>query len=126
MAERYSYIISGMLCLFMFALAEAAMAVLQDMQQRMITAQKLEQSGNLNEAKILYEDLYRENPDNLVIFNRLKDLCIKTGDYQQAEALVETRLRKMPQDPGLTAFLGQIVMKMGDEDKAKKIWKDIL
>ncbi len=126
MAERYSYIISGMLCLFMFALAEPAMAVLQDMQQRMITAQKLEQSGNLNEAKILYEDLYRENPDNLVIFNRLKDLCIKTGDYQQAEALVETRLMKMPQDPGLTAFLGQIVMKMGDEDKAKKIWKDIL
>jgi tetratricopeptide (TPR) repeat protein len=107
---------------FLFAVSTAWS---QDMKRQLRLGQELEKSGRWEDARRFYELLYQQNPDDIVIFNRLKDVCIITQAYERALEIVEARLQKR-RDLNLEITRAQIHYKMGEQDEAMTEWDAIL
>lgn len=97
----------------------------QDLKNRLQLGHELERAGRWFEARALYEALYKQYPDDALVFNRLKDLTIINQDFDRAMVLIEERRKKFP-DPQLDVAMGQIKYKMGDRDEALHLWKAVL
>lgn len=97
----------------------------QDLKQRIRFGQDLEKAGRWEEARQLYEELYRQNPNDITVFTRLKEVCLITRHYERALEIVEAR-RKRHADPNLDIAIGQIYYKMGKEDEAFDLWQKVL
>ena len=98
----------------------------QDVNQKLRLAQDLERSGQWEEARTIYEDLYRQVPNNVVVFNQLKDLYLRVGQYEQALTLIQERQKAKPGDPSLEVSLAQVYHKMDKQDEAVERWQAVL
>ena len=93
---------------------------------RIRLAQELERSGQTEQAVYIYEGLLAESPDNLVVFTRLKDLYIRSAEYEKALRVIEDRLRNHPREVNLEVFAAQVRYKMGHMEEAWTVWEDVL
>ena len=98
----------------------------QEILQQLQQIQQLERKGNLQEAKIFYENIYSQNSDNILIFTRYKDFCMRTRDYQRTLELIDTRSQNHPNDFKLKIWKAQIVYKLGNQEEALETWKKII
>lgn len=85
-------------------------------------AENYEQSGNLQKALEIIENLFQKNPDNPNYFNKLYNLYINTKKYETAIRFLELRIKSYPEDPSLYGMLGAVYYLMGDIKNAKFYW----
>ncbi len=98
----------------------------QSTNQKLRLAQELENSGQWKEAQNIYETLYSKMPGNIVVFNRLKNLYLRTRSYQKALELVEKQRMVYPNNLSLDIAYAQVIYKMGRHEEAVKEWMNIL
>jgi len=103
-----------------------SVGITQDLKQGLRAAQELERSGRLEEARKIYEELYRRVPENVVVFHRLKDLYLNLRAYDEAMELIEERRENHPEDPSLEVYAAHVLYKKGRQDEARARWQHVL
>src|SRR4030042_976770 len=83
-------------------------------------AEALEKAGRLDEACLLYEKAVENDPDHGAVFQRLKDLYIRTDQLEKALVLVENKSKRMPTDLGLQSSVGEIFWRQDRKQEAKE------
>jgi len=119
---KYFFLLCVVYSLFFFP----AEGRTQSTNQKLRLAQELENSGQWKEAQNIYETLYKKMPGNIVVFNHLKNLYIRTHSYQKALKLVEKQRLRYPNNLSLDIAYAQVMYKMGRHDEAVKDWMKIL
>ncbi|GBD89148.1 tetratricopeptide repeat protein [bacterium BMS3Abin03] len=87
-------------------------------------AENYENTGDLQKATKLYEDLYLANPDNNVFFESLNGVYLKQKNYAASVNLIERQIKKNPDDINLYGLLGSTYYLMGNEEKAYEVWDE--
>lgn len=95
-------------------------------QNRFMLGQSYEQAGDLEKAKLIYEELYITDPANVQYFHSLNKVFLLLKDYSSSERILTDRIKISPYDITLYGMLGSTYHLMGDEGKAFKIWDDAL
>jgi len=93
--------------------------------QRMISIQDalfMEQKGELEEAKNLYEELLNKNPKNRQAYQRLKDIFKRTEELFKAAELINNWIKSHPNDLQAHIELGEILYLNNDKLNAEKVW----
>ncbi|MEI7810958.1 MAG: tetratricopeptide repeat protein [Ignavibacteria bacterium] len=107
-------------------MAEICRAQQGDIHNRFLLAQSYEQSGDLKKAALIYEDIYKWQPDNYLFFDALNRIYIQFKNYDSSIAITERRLKKSPQDINMYGLLGGSYYLKGDEKKAFEVWDEAL
>jgi cellulose synthase operon protein C len=97
-----------------------------DEDTRFRLAQGLEHSGEYERAVSLYEGLYKNHPDNYIYFEGLQRMFVQLKRYDDAIALIQSRLSTSPDDVNLLALLGTALYKEGKESDATASWERAL
>lgn len=85
-------------------------------------AKRYEQSGDLEKAKKIYNDIIKEQPWNFEIVKSLNDIFLKLKEYDNSILLIEEKIKLNPTDPNLYGLLGSTYATMGENQKASEIW----
>ena len=85
-------------------------------------AENFENTGEVQKATKLYEELYLANPDNSIFFESLNRVYLKQKNYAASVNLIEEQIKKNPQDINLYGLLGSTYYLMGNEQKAYEVW----
>ena len=93
-----------------------------DNNNRYLLAQNLEQAGEFDKARLIYEDLHRSEPANYVYFQALNNIYTQLKLYDKSIKLVEQRLDMNPQDYTMTGLLGRAYYMKGDEKTTFALW----
>ncbi len=88
--------------------------------------QSYENSGDLQNAIKIYEELYQSDPNNPQYFSSLNKAYIAAKNYAASVNLLEDRIAKFPQDINSYGLLGSTYYIMGNEQKAFKVWDEAL
>ena len=88
------------------------------MTQRMSNIQDalfMERKGELEKAKIIYEELLDKNPKNRQAYQRLKDILKRTEELSKATLLIEDWIKSHPNDLQAHIELGEILYLNNEE-----------
>jgi Flp pilus assembly protein TadD len=86
-----------------------------------------EGQGRVADAKPLYEQVLRIEPDNPVALNNLAfNLAENGGDLDQALTMAQRAKAKFPKDPNISDTLGWIYTKKNLSDPAIQIFREIV
>ncbi|MCU7516169.1 MAG: tetratricopeptide repeat protein, partial [Ignavibacteria bacterium] len=114
-------------CLFFILTGYASVsAQFNDLYNRLRLGQSYEQAGDLQKAKTIYEDLYRQQPDNFQFFDALVKVYTQLKNYTEAASMIEKRIQTTPQDINLYGLLGSTYYLKGDENKGNEVWDKAL
>jgi len=109
--------------------AHAQAPPMQILQQRqdpdLVSAQELEAEQKYDEARAIYERLYRDNNTDIAYW-RLILLYEKTGDYIAMEALTRQRLKRLRDDISTVRYLARAYYGQGDRAKGRQTLKDLV
>ena len=89
-----------------------------------LKAQQLESKGKLEEAKKIYENLYKSEGTD-IYFWKLVNLFERTGDFDALEDLVLLKLKKSPKHLEAQRHLARSYYGRDEREKARKILMDI-
>jgi tetratricopeptide (TPR) repeat protein len=103
------------------ALPVAAQTKAIDMRFRL--AESYEQSGDYETAVKIYESLYARDSSNMVLFECLRRDYLQLKRYDDAISLLQSLIRKMPDNTNLLSLLASVYMLKSDEPKADSIWE---
>ena len=98
----------------------------QDAQTRFRLGQASEQAGDLDRAAQLYLQLHQADPTNVVYFDATQRVLLQLKRYDEAIALITTRLSANPADPALRATLGSVYYRAGREPEALQEWERVI
>jgi tetratricopeptide (TPR) repeat protein len=101
----------------------AVSAVAQTQDPDFVKAQTLETQGKLDEARGIYESLYRTRPNDL-FFWKLVGIYERTGDYRAMEHISLEKLKTYPGDLTTLSYLSRAYHGQGDEERARKVLLD--
>ena len=102
------------------------LAQISDVESQMRAAQAYEQSEDWERAVVLYERLYRSQPENEVFFEELQRAYVHARAFDNAIGLVQDRLKAQPFNASLVATLGGIYYESGSEPKADSVWNSLI
>ncbi|MBN2104393.1 tetratricopeptide repeat protein [bacterium] len=107
-------------CLFIVLLSALVTPFIhaQDINQQLRLAREYESAGRWKEARQLYESMYSEQPNHPVLYERLKELYMRTFAYTNAKAIIERQLKHNPDNPHLEVDLARVIFRMGNEKGA--------
>lgn len=97
-----------------------------DFQNRFLLGQSYEDAGDLKKAKEIYEQLYKNQPENNQIFTSLNRIYIQLKEYDNSLKLIEEKIKENPTNINLYGELGTTYYLMGDETKAFTTWDNAL
>ena len=83
----------------------------------------MERKGELEKAKIIYEELLDKNPKNRQAYQRLKDILKRTEELSKATLLIEDWIKSHPNDLQAHIELGEILYLNNDRLNADKVWE---
>ncbi len=87
----------------------------------------LEATGQGTQARPVYEQILKLQPDNAVALNNLAFRMVESGgDLDQALALAQRAKQKLPNDANVTDTMGSIYIKKGLNDDAIRIYRELL
>ena len=92
-----------------------------DMQFRL--AESYEQSGDFESAVKIYQSIYARDSSNMVVFEALRRDYMQLKWYDNAIALLERMIRKMPDNVTLLSSLASVYLLRSDEPRADAIWE---
>jgi tetratricopeptide (TPR) repeat protein len=108
-----------------FSLLSVHLAVSQtpDQLTKFRLAQTYEQAGDFERAADAYEVLLRADSSNVLYFEGLRRVYLQLKKYDEAIALIRSRLSRTPDDVALEATLGGVYYKAGMEKEATAAWE---
>jgi tetratricopeptide (TPR) repeat protein len=80
-------------------------------------------AGQSDRALALLEDLHAEDPTSFAIFDKLKEAYVSTKRYDDALALIETRMERTAPTANLLAQMGRLHVFKGELDAAAETWQ---
>lgn len=87
----------------------------------------LDTLGRRAEARSVYEQVLKLQPDQPIALNNLAFILAETGgDLDQALTLAQRARQKLPQDPNVADTLGWIYIKKNLSDNAIEIFRDLV
>lgn len=126
-AENRNWMRNASVVWVMFAFIGFAFSLHAQVPDRRVQlARELERSANWEQAIVLYEALYRENPNHAGYFSRLRSLYLRAEAYEKAIRLIDERRAIYPNDPSLSVYRAQIRYKMGETEEAMTVWEELL
>ncbi len=81
-----------------------------------------EQSGKLEKAKKLFEEITFAQPTNSQFANSLNDVYLKLKEYDSSINFLSERLKQIPNDVSLYGLLGSTYYISGNIEKAVETW----
>ncbi len=108
--------------LFALLLTVLCSAQFSDNNNRYLLAQNLEQAGEYDKARMIYEDLHRVEPDNIIFFQALNNTYNQLKLYDKSIKLISDRLKINPQDYTLTGMLGKTYYLKGEDKTTFALW----
>jgi len=87
-------------------------------------AQTYEQAGKLVEAKKLYEELSKADPNNNMYSNSLNESYLKLKEYENSILFLSNRIKQRPNDISLYGMLGSTYFVKGDRQNAVLWWEN--
>ncbi|MEX0638960.1 MAG: tetratricopeptide repeat protein, partial [Balneolaceae bacterium] len=91
-------------------------------EQTFQEANRLLQQEKLDEARALFEDLYSENPDGGIFFDRLMEVLERLRDYERAIEVAETRINERGASPQVSLRIAELYHASGDSTEAAERW----
>ncbi|MCZ2102544.1 MAG: tetratricopeptide repeat protein [Chitinophagales bacterium] len=92
-------------------------------QQKYSLANEYFNSGEYEKAAELYRTLYEETSGNKTYFNLYIQCLIELNEYEQAQSIVASELKKNPSDVSLYVTNGNLLERQGQIAKAEKEFK---
>lgn len=87
----------------------------------------LDSVGRRSEAKPIYEQVIRLQPDNPMALNNLAFIKAEEGtDLDQALSYAQRAKQKVPQDPNISDTLGWIYIKKNLSDDAVRLFRELV
>jgi tetratricopeptide (TPR) repeat protein len=87
----------------------------------------LDSVGRRAEAKPIYEQVVRLQPDNPMALNNLAFIKAEEGtDLDQAMSYAQRAKQKVPQDPNISDTLGWIYIKKNLSDEAVRLFRELV
>jgi len=87
----------------------------------------LDSSGRRDEAKLLYEEVLKSDPNNLIALNNLAYIKAEQGvDLDNALTLAQRARKTDPKDPNVADTLGWIYIKKNLSDDAIRIYREVV
>ncbi|MCX8054528.1 MAG: hypothetical protein N3A67_02535 [Ignavibacteria bacterium] len=90
-------------------------------EQRLRLAETYEKSGDINNAARIYEELYKENSNNQVVFEGLVRNFISLNRYSELLQYVKNRYDKQ-KDIINSSIYAELLWRTGNTNEANKIW----
>ncbi|MEZ6131784.1 MAG: tetratricopeptide repeat protein [Planctomycetaceae bacterium] len=94
--------------------------------QKLHSAVRHHQSGDLPTALQLYAEILRTQPDNADAWHLSGLAAFATGELTQAESLIRHALELEPREPEFKANLASVLVNQGRSDEAEKVCRDVL
>lgn len=87
-------------------------------------AKSFEQSGQYEEAKTIYKNIYNQQPWNHSYLEALNNIFIQLKEYDESIDLISGNIKLNPENIGLYGILGSTYYTKGDTLKAFQTWED--
>ena len=88
---------------------------------------QLDEQGQRGEARQLYEQLLKTQPNNVVVLNNLAYMMAESGtELDQALTLAQRAKQAMPEGVDVADTLGWIYIKKNLSDNAIDIYRDLI
>ena len=101
----------------------AQIEVLPEGQAAFVQAMAMEQSGNLDEAIQIYNQILIGDPNNQPAYFQLRNIFSKTGDPATGILLIKNWLKNHPEDLQSELTLGEFYFHNQEQGKALEIWR---
>lgn len=95
-------------------------------KQLYLQAKHADQSGDLERAKHLLNQLLQYTPNDSRVLRRLSRLCYEEGRVDEARNVLLSGLKSNPKDGHLLHGLGNIELNSGNLDSARKNYKEAI
>lgn len=82
-----------------------------------------EQTGKLQKAKVIFEELVVSAPSNIQYSNSLNDIYLKLKEYDNSVLFLTNRIKSRPNDVSLYGLLGATYYISGNIEKAGEFWE---
>jgi tetratricopeptide (TPR) repeat protein len=104
-----------------------AVAAPADVLPALRLALLLDSTGRRDEAKPLYEEILKSDPNNLIALNNLAYIKAEKGeDLDTALTLAQRARQSAPKDPNVADTLGWIYIKKNLSDDAIRIYREVV
>jgi len=87
-------------------------------------AKSFEQSGQYEEAKTIYKNIYSQQPWNHSYLEALNNIYIQLKEYDESIDLISGDIKSNPENISLYGMLGSTYYTKGDTLKAFQTWED--
>jgi tetratricopeptide (TPR) repeat protein len=101
----------------------AQIEVLPEGQAAFVQAMAMEQSGNLDGAIQIYNQILNGDPNNQPAYFQLRNIYSKTGDPATGILLIKNWLKNHPEDLQSELTLGEFYFHNQEQGKALEIWR---
>ena len=101
----------------------AQIEVLPEGQAAFVQAMAMEQSGNLDGAIQIYNQILIGDPNNQPAYFQLRNIFSKTGDPAAGILLIKNWLKNHPEDLQSELTLGEFYFRNQGQEKALEIWR---
>ena len=101
----------------------AQIEVLPEGQAAFVQAMAMEQSGNLDGAIQIYNQILNGDPNNQPAYFQLRNIFSKTGDPATGILLIKNWLKNHPEDLQSELTLGEFYFRNQGQEKALEIWR---
>jgi len=101
----------------------AQIEVLPEGQAAFVQAMAMEQSGNLDGAIQIYNQILNGDPNNQPAYFQLRNIYSKTGDPAAGILLIKNWLKNHPEDLQSELTLGEFYFHNQEQGKALEIWR---
>jgi hypothetical protein len=108
--------------IFLFLFTDLLQAQSTDFQ----IANRMMQQQNYEDALPILEQLYNENPDANIFFDRYIDCLVNLKEYEEAIALIEERIANGYNSNQLMIKKGEILHANGSAEDAYEIWDQVI
>jgi len=95
-------------------------------QSKLRHAEDLIRSGQLEQARQIYEHLYQMSPESADLYRRLKDLLFQMQDYDDAYQLIQNRKQTHPHHFQLDVSMGRALFRMQRQQEAMDLWYHLI
>tara|TARA_B110000459_G_scaffold172899_1_gene194685 strand:+ start:10271 stop:12082 length:1812 start_codon:yes stop_codon:yes gene_type:complete len=89
-------------------------------------AKQYYQTGDYEKSAKLFEELWKDNNQNLYYYTSLYNSYIRLNDYAHAEQLVKKQVKRNKDDLSYKIDLGYIYSQNNESAKAEDIYKDVI
>jgi len=96
----------------------------ETLAERLAQAQKIHRDGDLEQARVLYEEMISENPEGSDAYNYLGILEFQQGKVDRAQELIRQSIQLRPDEPGPYNNLGNILRTIGNLEGALELYRE--